>query len=162
LALLLIAVVVLEILHRERAFASAAMIAAFGFVLSLGIMNVDGFIVRQNVDRAVQGEEFDSSYLAGLSTDAVPALAAAYQTPSTPDSVKEGLGAALTCYISNQNRNSDPVSWQSFHFSRAYAARILKHLEADLGEIYQLDDGDWSYLVLMPSGEEIPCTTFWD
>jgi hypothetical protein len=114
------------------------------------------------VDRAVQGEEFDSSYLAGLSTDAVPALSNAYQTQSLPASVKEGMGAALTCYISNQNRNSDPVPWQSFHFSRTYAARILKSLEAELGEIYQLDDGDWSYLVLTPSGEEIPCTTFWD
>ena len=79
LALLLVTVVVLEFLHRERAFALAALVAALGFVLSLGTMNVDGFIVRQNVERAVQGEVFDVSYLTGLSTDAVPALAAAYQ-----------------------------------------------------------------------------------
>ena len=53
-------------------FALAALIASLGFALSLGIMNVDGFIVRQNVDRAVQGEAFDASYLTGLSTDAFP------------------------------------------------------------------------------------------
>jgi hypothetical protein len=162
LALLLVAVVVLEILRSERTFAFAALIAAFGFVLSLGIMNVDGFIVRQNVDRGVKGEEFDASYLAGLSTDAVPALTAAYQTQSLPASVKEGVGAALTCYLSNQNRNSDSAPWQSFHFSRTNAARDLMPLEAELEEIYQLDDGDWSYLVRTPSGEEVRCTTFWD
>jgi hypothetical protein len=56
LALLLVAVVVLEILHRERIFALAALLASLGFALSLGLMNVDGFIVRQNVDRAIRAK----------------------------------------------------------------------------------------------------------
>ena len=161
LALLLVAVVALEIVHRERAFALAALVASLGFTLSLGLMNVDGFIVRQNVDRAVQGEEFDATYLAGLSTDAVPALAAAYQTQSLPVSVKEGVGAALACYGSNQNRDGDSLPWQSFHFSRANATRILSSLQTELKE-YQMDNGDRSYVALTPSGEEVRCTTFWD
>lgn len=161
LALLLVAVVVLEILHRERSFALAGLIAAFGFVLSLGVINVDGFIVRQNVDRAVQGEEFDASYLTGLSSDAVPALAASYRTQSLPDSVKEGMGAALACYSTSLNRNGDSLPWQSFHFSRANAARILTSLETNL-EKFKLDDGERGNLVLTPSGEEVHCTTFWD
>jgi len=161
LALLLIAVVVLEILRRERAFALAALVAALGFVLSLGIMNVDGFIVNQNVDRAVQGEEFDASYLAGLSTDAAPALAAAYRTQSLPAPAKEGVGAALTCYATNQLQNMDSVPWQSFHLSRTSAARELKSLETDL-EDYQSEVGDWNTMVKTPSGEEIQCGTFWD
>ena len=159
LALLLVAVVVLEILHRERAFALAAVIASLGFVLSLGIMNVDGFIVQQNVARAVQGEEFDVSYLADLSSDAVPALAATYQTQPLSASIKEGVGAALACYSTDHNRNDDPLSWQSFHLSRANAARILASLESDL-ESYQVDDEDWSYSVITPSGEEHRCNTF--
>lgn len=161
LALLLVAVVVLEILHHERAFALAALVASLGFALSLGVMNVDGFIVRQNVDRAVQGESFDVSYLTSLSTDSVPALAAAYQTQSLPASVKEGVGAALACYAANQNRDQEPQSWQSFHFSRANAVRILVSLEADL-EKYKIDDRDWNYYVVAPSGEEYRCNTFWD
>jgi hypothetical protein len=161
LALLLVAVVVLEILHRERIFALAAVVASLGFALSLGIMNVDGFIVRQNVDRAVQGETFDVSYLASLSSDAVPALAAAYQTQTLPAFVKEGVGASLVCYAADQNRDDRNLPWQSFHFSRANAARILTSLEADL-ERYQIDDEDWSYLVLAPSGEEYRCTPSYD
>jgi hypothetical protein len=160
LALLLVAVAVLEILNRERAFALAAVIASLGFALSLGIMNVDGFIVQQNVDRTVRGEDFDASYLMELSADAVPALAAAYQTQSLPASVKEGVGAALVCYASRNSHDDDPYPWQSFHLSRANAARILASLESDL-EAYQIDNEDWSYSVITPSGEEYLCNTFW-
>jgi hypothetical protein len=161
LALLLVAVVALEILHRERAFVLAALVASFGFTLSLGFINVDGFIVRQNVDRAVQGETFDVSYLTSLSTDSVPALAVAYQTPSLPASVKDGVGAALACYAANQNRDSASLSWQSFHFSRANAARLLTLLASNL-EKYQIDNGDWNYSVVTPSGEKYRCSTSWD
>jgi hypothetical protein len=160
LALLLIGVVVLEILHRQRTFALAALVASLGFALSLGFMNVDGFIVRQNVDRAVQGETFDVSYLTSLSTDSVPALAAAYLTPSLPAPVKEGVGAALACYAANQNRDNNPLPWQSFHFSRANAARILTSLDTDLAQYY-LNSGH-NYSVVTPSGEEYRCNTFWD
>jgi hypothetical protein len=161
LALLLVTVVVLEILRRERAFALAALLASLGFVLSLGILNVDGFIVRQNVERAVQGEKFDVAYLADLSTDAVPVLATAYQTQSLPASVKEGVGAALACYVIEQDRIDDPLPWQSFHLSRARAARVLESLESDL-KSYQLDNDDWSYQVVTPSGEEYGCYSYWD
>ena len=160
LALLLVAVVALEILRRERMFALAALLASLGFVLSLGIMNVDGFIVRHNVDRAVQGEEFDVSYLTNLSPDAIPALAAAYQTQSLPVPIKEGIGAALACYLPDQSRFED-LPWQSFHFSRATANRILIPLKPELAS-YQTDDDDWSYLVVTPSGEEYYCNGYRD
>ena len=161
LALLLVAVVVLEILQRERAFALAAVIASLGFVLSLGIMNVDGFIVQQNVERTLRGEDFDASYLMELSADGVPALAAAYQTQSLPAIVKEGVGAALACYVYRQTRESDPMPWQSLHLSRANATRILASLETEL-DGYQTDDEDWSYNIITPSGEEYSCYQFWD
>jgi hypothetical protein len=161
LALLLVAVVVLEILHRERAFALAALVASLGFALSLGFMNVDGFIVRQNVDRAVQGETFDVSYLTSLSTDSVPALATAYRTQSMPAPVKEGVGVVLACYVANQNRDNNPLPWQSFHFSRANAARILTSLGEDLAQ-YQINDNDWNYTVVTSSGKEYHCNTYWD
>jgi hypothetical protein len=160
LALLLVAVVILEVLRRERAFAFTALATALGFVLSLGIMNVDGFIVRQNVDRAIRGEEFDASYLTNLSTDAVPVLAAAYRTQSLPAPVKEGVGAALACYAANQLQNRDSA-WQSFHLSRTNAIQELKLLEPDL-ESYQSEVGDWNYTVTTPSGDEVQCRTFWD
>jgi hypothetical protein len=159
LALLLVAVVVLEILRREKVFALAALLASLGFALSLGIMNVDGFIVRQNVARAVQGEELDVTYLADISTDAIPALAAAYRTPSLPASVKEGVGAALACY--SVEFSSEPLPWQSFHFDRWQAANILAALEGDL-EGYEWESEEWRYVVNAPSGSQYYCNQYWD
>lgn len=159
LALLLVAVAILETLRRERAFALAAVIASLGFVFSLGLMNVDAFIVHQNVNRAKQGEEFDASYLGDLSNDAVPPLADAYLTGSLPASVKEEVGASLACYLIRQER--DNPHWQSFHLSRWKAGQILDSLRSDL-EIYEPDDETRSYMVVTPSGEEIYCSQYWD
>ena len=80
LGVLLAAVVVLELLRRERLFPLAALLATIGFAVTLALVNVDGSIVRQNVARASQGKGLDVAYLASLSADSVPALAAAYQS----------------------------------------------------------------------------------
>ena len=161
LALLLVAVAILEILHRERTFALAALLTSMGFVVSLGIMNVDGFIVRQNVNRAVQGEEFDVSYLADLSSDVVPTLATMYRTQPLPAPVKNGVGAALVCYSAEWEWNNELSHWQSFHFSRWNAQKILTSLESDL-QAFQLSGENRDYKVMTPSGEEYQCYSFWD
>ena len=172
LGALLVAVVVLEIFERQRAFALAAVIAALGFVISLGILNVDGFIVRQNVNRAVAGfdlkvnqtgrADFDASYLSELSLDSVPSLAEVFQTQPLSAPVKEGVGAALKCYAVNLAEEGDRP-WQSFHFSRWTAERVLRSLESDLKE-YRLDEErDWANTVIAPSGEEYHCAGYyWD
>ncbi len=160
LAALLVAVVVLEILRRERFFAIAALIASMGFAASLSLLNVDDFIVRQNVQRAVDGGELDVSYLADLSADATPALAAAFRSPTLPDSVKEGVGAALVC-IAHERANRDvDTSWQSFHLSRWNETLILKSLEKEL-QVYSVDDENWQLLVTAPGGEEYHCYGYW-
>jgi hypothetical protein len=161
LALLLVAVVILELIQRERAFALAALVASIGFAVSLGLVNIDGFIVRQNVNRALQGETFDASYLASLSDDAVPALAAAYRIQSLPAAVKEGVGAALVCFSTNRNRSEQNKAWQSFHLSRWKAEALLESLEADLQD-YKVGDADWDYTVTAPSGKEYYCSGVWD
>lgn len=161
LAALLVAVVVLEILRRERFFAFAALIASIGFAASLPLLNVDGFIVRQNLQRAVDGEELDVSYLADLSADATPALAAALRSPTLPGSVKEGVGAALACIARDRSQGEADSAWQSFHLSRWNEAAILKSLEKDL-EHYRVDDLDgWGHTVTAPAGKEYQCYGDW-
>lgn len=161
LGLLLVVTVALEIVRRERVFALAAVLASLGFAASLGVMNVDGFIVRQNVNRALAGEDLDAAYLMELSDDAVPALAAAYRTQPLPASVKEGLGAALACYAAERRSEEAPASWRSFHFVRWNADRILAGLRADL-QAYKVKEEDWLRQVITPSGEEYFCNRFWD
>lgn len=159
LALLLVAVGILELLQRERAFALTVLLASAGFVVSLGLVNVDGFIVRQNVNRTLAGEAFDASYLTELSYDAVPALAQAYRTESMPAEVREGLGIALTCLNGQQDGSEQLEPWQSFQLARWRANAIMRSLEEDL-EDYQVIHRDWDYVVTTPSGEEYYCAGY--
>ena len=55
IALLLVVTILLEVLHQERRFAFAAVLAALGFAVSLSLLNVDAFIVRQNIAREAKG-----------------------------------------------------------------------------------------------------------
>ena len=65
-------------------FTFAMLIAALGFAISLPILNVDAFIVDQNIQREIHAQaedstELDTRYFLDLSDDAVPALVSAYQ-----------------------------------------------------------------------------------
>ena len=97
LGLLLVVVVLLEIGGRQRAFALAALLAGLGFVLTLNLLNVDGTIVRQNVQRAELGWELDVDHLYSLSVDAVPALLTAYQSADISPTDRDEIGAILAC-----------------------------------------------------------------
>lgn len=156
LGLLLVAVIVLEALRRERAFAMAFLLAAFGFIATLGLLDVDAFIVRQNVQRAIVSGELDSGYLAELSDDAVPAMAQFYRDQSLPVRTRESVGAALACYAHQRNPDKNPFPWQGFHLSRYRADQALDGLQDDLGE-YEFQSTDWPWSVTLPSGEEFPC-----
>ena len=65
-------VLVLDVLRKERLFALSALLASIGFAVTLTLMNVDGFIVRQNVARAAAGKSLDVAYLASLSPELGP------------------------------------------------------------------------------------------
>src|SRR6185369_942048 len=107
LGLLLIAVVILEITRRERAVGLAMIVAALGFIISLNLLNVDSFIVKQNIQREVRGAtdnafaqgraDLDAQYFLDLSDDAVPSLVSAFQSNAMPVAVREKIGLSLTC-----------------------------------------------------------------
>jgi hypothetical protein len=157
LGLLLVVVVVLEIFKHQRAFAVAAVLALLGFVISLSVLNVDAFIVRQNVSRTEAGSELDWQYLVTLSDDAVPALAQVYRDPSRPEGVHEPVGAALVCFShADLGQQEKARPWQSFHLSHWRAEQTLSGLQDELSG-YNVSDRDWSIIVTSPSGEEYSC-----
>ena len=157
LAALIVTVVVLELLRRRGHIALALVITAIGFGASLAILNVDGFIVNRNVQRAAAGEELDLYYLNTLSTDAVPRLLNYYNDPSLPREAVHKLGAALAC---REKTTDDPgkLPWQSFNLSQARAYRLLQE-NADQWSQYDpyLVYNEW---VIAMDGEEIPCSTY--
>ena len=160
LGILLMAVVAIEILKRQRAFASIALLVLMGFTVSLNTINVDGFIARQNINRAVKGKELDASYLSALTSDAVPTLVKAYSSSDLPSVIKDGVGAAIVCYeASNEADDSQARSWQSFHFSDWNAARGLDVVRDSL-KSYRIRDDAWPTVVISPNGTEYPCHNF--
>lgn len=170
LGLLLITVVFLEMTRRERMAALAMVIASLGFVISLNIINVDHFIVRQNLQREIRAAndevfangraDLDAQYFLDLSDDAIPVLADAFLDTSLPEDVREKTGAALACKRYERNQEERAYSWQSFHFARHSAdlafARIDKELTA-----YEIQDTDWPYIAITPDGEEFPCVQYY-
>ncbi|HEX6034474.1 MAG TPA: DUF4173 domain-containing protein [Anaerolineales bacterium] len=170
LALLLVAVVILEVLRRERAIALAMGLAALGFILSLNLLNVDAFIVRQNLQREIrstadkafaQGRaDLDVQYFLDLSDDAIPPLVDAFQSKSTPAAVKEQIGAALACKYHERQQVEQHTPWQSFHFSHLNADMAFRQVDEAL-DAYQIVDEDWPVMVETPGGEEFSCFPYY-
>jgi hypothetical protein len=170
LGLLLVAVVVLEVLRRERAVGLAMILVSLGFIVSLNVLNVDAFIVRQNIQREIrsttdkafaQGRaDLDVQYFLDLSDDAIPPLVDAFRSKSLPASVKEKVGAALTCKQYERKQAESQIPWQGFHFSRFNADAAFSQVSKDL-KTYQVIDKDWPVMVETPGGEEFSCFPYY-
>jgi hypothetical protein len=165
IGLLLVTTLVLEILRKERMFTFAMLVASFGFAISLPILNVDAFIVTQNIQRELNGTkvvddttdrvELDAQYFTSLSDDAIPPLVNAFKDKSMPADVHEKIGATLACI--RHTRGKADESWQSFHVARVKADAALASVDKPLNE-YQIIDEDWPLRVTTPSGEEVNCS----
>jgi Domain of unknown function (DUF4153) len=170
LGLLLVAVVVLELLHRERAVGLTMILVSLGFGMSLSLLNVDAFIVRKNVQREIRSVadtglalhrgDLDVQYFLNLSDDAIPALVSAFHSESLHLSVKERVGAALACkkYEREQGRSEYP--WQSFHFSRWNADVAFKQVDKEL-EAYKITATAAPMTVETPGGDEFSCYPYY-
>jgi hypothetical protein len=162
LGVLLAVVVVLDILRKERTFALAALMACIGFAASLILLNVDGFIVRQNVARTVAGESLDVAYLASLSPDSVPALVAALQDGNLVPETRNAVGAALACRIYNERNLNSDRNWRGFTLSRWSADRALGQTDViAILDNYGILDSDYPLQVQTPMGKIYDCSGNW-
>ncbi len=155
IGLLFLAVVVLEILRRQRAFAAACLLASLGFTASLALLNVDGFIVRENIRRAAQGQGLDVPYLASLSADAVPVLAEMFRDPANPGLTRDAAGAVLACHLQEATWHR-PADWRSFTLAGWSAERTLGEVETALSG-YRFLDREWPLRLLTPGGVLYEC-----
>ena len=170
LGLLLVAVVVLEVLRRERAVALAMILALLGFIVSLNLLNVDAFIVQQNIQREIRSTtdkafargraDLDVQYFVDLSEDAIPPLVRAFHSGSVPVSVREKIGAALTCQRYKLEQDERTIPWQGFHFSRWNADVAFRQVDKEL-DAYEIVDEDLPVQVETPGGEEFPCYQYY-
>ena len=155
LGVLLAVVVVLDILQRERGFALAILLTSLGFAVTLALINVDGFIVRQNVARAPEGEGLDVAYLASLSSDSVPVLVAEFRDPSLPGLTRDAVGAVLVCH-EQLSANSADDDWRSFTLSTWRAEQSLGQVQGQLDH-YRVVNQDWPITILTPGSVDYDC-----
>jgi hypothetical protein len=155
IGLLLGAVVILEILHRQRAFAIAVLITSLGFVATLGLMNVDGFIVRQNVNRATSGQGLDVPYLVSLSSDSVPVLVNEFRSTALPGLTRDAVGAILFCRLHADPPQPDK-GWQSFTLSGWQAKAAIKGVKPQLDR-YRVINDQWPLEILTPGSVSYNC-----
>ncbi|MBN1537458.1 MAG: DUF4173 domain-containing protein [Anaerolineales bacterium] len=161
LGVLLVITVILEILQRLRLFTNSVLLVALGFALSINFLNVDGFIVQRNAQRAIQGDEVDTAYLASLSTDAVPTLVSLYQSPSLPAQTRDALGASLACMQKIKPSVVLPQkNWQSFQLSHWRARNALLSIDDRLRE-YHTFNNDSFWKVTSPAQEVYWCESNW-
>jgi hypothetical protein len=170
LGLLLVVVVILEVLRRERAIGLAMIAAALGFIVSLNVLNVDAFIVKQNIQREIrsttdknfaQGRaDLDAQYFIDLSDDSIPPLVNSFHSKSVPAPVREKIGAALTCKLYEREQHEPSIAWQGFHFSRWNADNAFQQVNKEL-ESYEVIDRDWPVKVETPHGEQFPCYQYY-
>jgi hypothetical protein len=171
---LLIATIILEIAHKEKYFTFAMLVASFGFAISLPIVNVDAFIVRQNIahqissvssstnssSRVERSDDFDEQYLTQLSDDAVPALVAAFNDKTVANDLHGQVGASLACIRYDREKYEQELSWQSFHLARFNADRALASVDKKLDE-YKMIEEEWTAAVVTPAGEEFQCSPYY-
>lgn len=144
----------MEISKQRHRFALAALVVAFGFGLTFGFLNVDGFIAHQNIQRALtsvradgsssRSSQLDGDYLTTLSDDVVPVLLEEFQRPGQPAAVKDILGAELSCRDALASQSKEVPSWLSYNLSQANALNLLQTNRA-LWQNYpvsRLDRGD--------------------
>ncbi len=115
LGLLLLAVLALLLSRQTGRVGLALLVFGLGFGLLLAGWNVDDWIVRRNVERAVSGAELDEQYLVDLSSDALPALIEQVQRADLPAEARLKLGKVLACYQAETALEARP--WQSFNLS---------------------------------------------
>ena len=159
LALHLVVFLVLLFRGNLRRFAPLAALGTLGFVVTLNLLNIDAFIVRQNVKRFERTEEIDLDYLQYLTDDAVPGLAEFARV--APDDMREELLASLACRRAMQGERLADLDWPSWHPSHARAMTLLDGLEGL--DAYTVEFEDWNWMVSGPGVEKDYCDYwYWD
>ena len=142
LAGLLIAFLALLYLRRLRAFAILVVGAALGFVATLSLMNVDGFIADRNLARFERTNDLDVAYLAELTPDALPATVRWLRANDT--SVPSELAMQLACEAGMLSFEWKNQSWQSWHLGRQRARNALADISGVLtGHYVWMEDMTW-------------------
>jgi phage-related holin len=159
MAVALLVTVILELIGRRNFLPQTFLLTGLCFVLSLGVLNVDGYIVRQNVQRSVGSIELDTEYLRNLSNDAVPELFTQFDKPGISAEIHDELGAELSCRAYALSK-ADPQPWQSFNWASYRTQSLLKQHQTALQPYQVSKNSSNSYLSVQLQNRKYFCTLY--
>jgi hypothetical protein len=121
LAILFLAFLVTLYTRQMKAFATACLAIAIGFVVTMDILNPDAFIVRQNLARVDQEVPIDYAYLGSLSEDAIPSLLPLLDNKDARDVI----GPWLHFRLEQLDRRQKQAGLTAYHWSISQAYTLL-------------------------------------
>lgn len=139
--------------HVAPVFAAGAVL----FSLSLGAVNVDQFIVRQNLTHRERIGEVDVEYLLSLSNDAVPLLAA--HLGQFQGEARQQVVANLLCRRQALRARLESDGWPAIRLSDLRARSALSTVEAAF-EGYSISQSNGAFEVSPPGGELGTCREY--
>ncbi len=149
LALLLVVFAVLSITRKFSKLPLVLFFFFIGYGATLNLVNVDAFIVRQNMARALRQEKswVVSQFLTRLSIDSVPPLFEYFNSDQTPAWLQDEIGVTLTCHNSLMNiENYHPVF--SYHVAMEAAKAYQTEGEFNIEGFHLRKDSKDEWVVL--------------
>jgi len=152
IGVLFLGILLLDIFQKYRYFTLATAGAIAGFVLTMNIINVDGFITTKNFQRlSVKDTTLDTYHLKSLSNDAIPTLIKIAENPNLTEDEHEDIAAILACRVKTIEENDR--KWTSFTLPR-YRARKALDNNPGLWKSVDVIENEWGgYYVEQEDGE---------
>jgi hypothetical protein len=111
--------------HRRAVFWTGCIVTGLGFVLTLNLMNMDGFIASHNIARFEDTGKLDVGYLLSLSDDAIPTVATLIDNPDLAGFEHERLLRGLAVRLVDLDRDREARGLFGYHIGKARARQAL-------------------------------------
>jgi hypothetical protein len=125
LAVLLGVLLVAIVRHRRALFWTSCIVTGLGFILTLNLMNMDGFIASHNIARFEESGKLDVGYLLSLSDDAVPTVATLIDNRDLETSDRVQLLNGLGVRLAELDRDRETRGLFGYHVGKARAWQAL-------------------------------------
>jgi hypothetical protein len=118
---------------KRNVFSLGILIAAIGFLTTLNILNIDGYIAERNINRYLNGRQLDVCYLQQLSVDALPAMLNLREIAGETDAViADYVDSWLANRLFNYDRSTSDDSIFAFNLAMDNARDVLEPMRRQL------------------------------
>lgn len=119
---------------RERVFSLGVLLVVIGYLVTLNLINVEGYIADHNIERFENGKSLDVAYLYTFSADAAPALLRLHDSARKDETVHQAAGQWLANTLNALDALRANGTIFSAHLARSSAWALLDARRGDLPE----------------------------